>query len=82
MISVSCTSSTVECVQSPPAFYAKRIHKAMKGLGTDDTALIRIIVSRSEIDLGNIKDEFERLYDKTLSSYVKVHDITSTLYYS
>jgi len=61
----------IECVQSPPAFFASRLFKAMDGLGTDDTTLIRIIVSRSEIDLGNIKQEFERLYNRTLLSAVK-----------
>jgi len=59
-------------VQSPPAFFAKRLHKAVVGGGTDDGTLIRIIVSRSEIDLGNIKQEYERLYDKTLESAVRV----------
>lgn len=43
----------------------------MKGLGTDDNTLIRIIVSRSEIDLETIKDEFEKLYEKTLKSMVE-----------
>ncbi|XP_043462451.1 annexin B10 [Leptopilina heterotoma] len=61
----------VECVQSPPAFFAKKLRKAMEGAGTDDQTLIRIIVSRSEIDLGNIKEEYERLFDKTLESSVK-----------
>ncbi|XP_031356763.1 annexin B10-like isoform X1 [Photinus pyralis] len=62
--------AVVECVQSPPAYFAKRLYGAMKGAGTDDETLIRIIVSRSEIDLGSIKEEFERIYDKTLESMV------------
>lgn len=60
----------VECVQSPAAFLARQLHKAMDGMGTDDDRLIRIIVSRSEIDLGTIKDEFERIYDRTLLSAI------------
>lgn len=64
-------SAIVECVQMTPHFFAKRLHKAMHGLGTDDTTLIRIIVSRCEIDLQNIKDEFEQMYNKSLYSVVK-----------
>ncbi|KAF4517730.1 hypothetical protein B566_EDAN002935 [Ephemera danica] len=61
----------VECVQDKPLYFARRLQKAMEGLGTDDTTLIRILVSRCEIDLGNIKRMYEKVYDKTLESAVK-----------
>ncbi|XP_021693127.1 annexin B10 isoform X2 [Aedes aegypti] len=64
-------SAIVEYVRSPPRFFAKRLYEAMRGLGTDDSTLIRIIVSRSEVDLQNIKEEFERMYSKTLENAVK-----------
>lgn len=66
----------VECVQSSAAFFAKELHDAIDGLGTDDNTLIRIIVSRSEIDLGTIKSEYERIYDRTLLSAVKENETT------
>lgn len=44
----------------------------MKRLGTDNRTLIRIIVSRCEVDLGIIKKEFSSLTGKTLESYIHV----------
>jgi len=61
----------VKTVHNRPAYFAERLHAAMKGIGTDDDALIRIIVSRCEIDLANIKYEYERAHGKTLLSVVK-----------
>ena len=52
--------------------------KAMKGLGTDDTTLIRVIVTRTEIDMQYIKAEYLRKYNKTL--YDAVHLETSGHY--
>ena len=63
----------VKSLNNRPRYFAERLHLAMKGFGTDDDALIRIIVSRCEIDLGNIIFEYERIYDKTLFSAVKVN---------
>ena len=43
----------------------------MKGLGTDDTKLIRVIVTRTEIDMQYIKAEYLKKYGKTLNDEVQ-----------
>ncbi|KAG5681358.1 hypothetical protein PVAND_010802 [Polypedilum vanderplanki] len=58
-------------VKSKVDFFAEKLYESMKGLGTNDKTLIRIIVSRSEIDLGDIKEAFEAKYGKSLESWVK-----------
>lgn len=61
----------VKCIRSKPAFFAERLYKSMKGLGTTDSVLIRIMVSRAEIDMLDIKAEFQKMYSKTLYSFIK-----------
>lgn len=61
----------VKCIRSKPAFFAERLYKSMKGLGTTDSVLIRIMVSRAEIDMLDIKAEFQKMYGKTLYSFIK-----------
>lgn len=50
----------------------------MKGMGTNDTTLIRVIVTRAEIDMQYIKAEYRKKYGKTLNE--AVHSETSGHY--
>ncbi|KAM3835709.1 annexin A7 isoform 2-T4 [Vipera latastei] len=60
----------LQCALNRPAFFAERLYRAMKGAGTDDSMLVRIIVTRSEIDLVQIKQLFTQMYHKTLATMI------------
>ncbi|CAK7326862.1 unnamed protein product [Dovyalis caffra] len=62
----------------PTNHYATVLHKAMKGLGTDDSTLIRILVTRAEIDLQKIMAEYLKKYRRPLPEVV--HSDTSGHY--
>jgi len=61
----------VKSIYNSPLFFAEKLYKAMKGMGTDDKTLVRIIVSRCEIDLAYIRSEYAKIYGKTLEAAVK-----------
>jgi len=60
----------LRCAENPAKYFAKVLHNAMKGLGTNDSTLIRVIVTRAEIDMQYIKAEYLKKYKKTLNDGV------------
>jgi len=60
----------ISCVRDRPTFFAERLRKAISGLGTADSTLIRVIVTRSEIDLVQIKQRYQQLYNRSLAQDV------------
>uniref|UniRef100_A0A3P9IQV7 Annexin n=1 Tax=Oryzias latipes TaxID=8090 RepID=A0A3P9IQV7_ORYLA len=60
--------AVVKCAENLPAYFAECLHDSMKGGGTDESTLTRIMVSRSEIDLLDVRTEFKKLYNYSLHS--------------
>ncbi|KAI4875708.1 hypothetical protein NFI96_023373 [Prochilodus magdalenae] len=63
--------AVVKCARSVPAYFAECLYKSMKGSGTDDATLIRVMVSRSEIDLLDIRAEFRKSFATSLHKMIK-----------
>ncbi|XP_008198279.1 annexin B9 isoform X2 [Tribolium castaneum] len=63
--------AVVRSIKNQPAFFAKRLNKSMKGMGTNDRDLIRLVVTRSEIDMGDIKREYQAKYGESLADAIK-----------
>lgn len=58
-------------VRSKPKYFAKKLYKSMKGAGTDDRTLIRVMVTRAEVDMLEIKQHFQEQYDQPLEAFIK-----------
>jgi annexin A7/11 len=56
---------------SPSEYFATRVNYAVKGLGTKDHILIRVLVTRSEIDMPQIKQYYKQLFGKDMVTDVK-----------
>ncbi|KAK3592742.1 hypothetical protein CHS0354_016498 [Potamilus streckersoni] len=67
---LSGMKTIVRCVRNKFAHFARQLQKTMKGLGTDDDTLIRVVVSRCEIDMVQIKEEFQKLTSQTLEQFI------------
>lgn len=63
--------TVVMCVRNRPQYFAERLYKSMKGAGTDDDTLVRVVVSRAEVDLVEIKAAFLEKYHKTLYKMIE-----------
>ncbi|CAH8579867.1 unnamed protein product [Schistosoma rodhaini] len=62
--------TVVRCVMNKQKYFAEKLKTSMKGAGTSDSTLIRIVVGRSGIDMARIKKEFLTLTGKTLESWI------------
>ncbi|XP_028445616.1 annexin A5a isoform X2 [Perca flavescens] len=61
----------VKCARSVPGFLAECLYKSMRRAGTDDDTLMRIMVSRSEVDMLDIRASFKKTYGVSLHSTIQ-----------
>lgn len=65
-----CLIDIVKCAWNTPAFFAEKLHKAMDRHGTCEETLIRVLVSRSEVDLKKIVQEYRAMYGVSLQDSI------------
>lgn len=56
----------IKCICYPERYFAKVLRLAIDKLGTDEDALMRVVVTRAETDMINIKQEYQKRTSKTL----------------
>jgi len=62
--------AVIRCIRNRPAFFAKRLYNSMAGMGTTDRQLIRILVTRCEVDMVDIKMNYQAKYGKSLKDAI------------
>ena len=55
----------------PEKYFEKVLRLSIKGLGTDEEALTRVVVTRAEVDMKRATEQYYRRNSVTLESDVK-----------
>lgn len=69
--SKKCLTAIIYGILSPSEYFANCVYNSIKGLGTRDTTLIRIIITRKEIDLPIIKRYYKQNFKKDMIEDIK-----------
>jgi len=63
--------AVVQCMKDPADYFADVLYHTMKGIGTADRHLIRLVITRSEIDMVEVKEAFFNKFNKSLAKMIK-----------
>ncbi|CAN1224720.1 Annexin D6 [Linum perenne] len=62
--------AAIKCLTYPEKYFEKVLRLSMKGFGTDEDSLTRGVVTRAEVDMQRIKEEYLRRNSVTLESAI------------
>lgn len=51
--------ATIKCLTCPEKYYEKALRLSMKGLGTTEETLTRVVVTRAEVDMKSIMEQYQ-----------------------
>ncbi|KAM5550370.1 annexin Gh1-like [Rosa sericea] len=76
----------VQCIHNPPNYFAKILHASIKGLTSSSTsddkgALVRVMVSRAEVDMDEIQRMFKKKHGVELRDAI-ISSVTGDNYYT
>ena len=58
-------------ILNPAEYFARRVNLAVKGLGTNDKMLIRVLVSREGVDMEEMKKIYKNIFQKDMAEDVR-----------
>ncbi|PON49552.1 Annexin [Parasponia andersonii] len=67
---VTLLKVVISCLESPEKYFAKFIKDSVVGHRTDEGSLTRAIVTRAEIDLMKVREQYQKLYKTSLDDAV------------
>ncbi|ERM95916.1 hypothetical protein AMTRI_Chr04g248000 [Amborella trichopoda] len=56
----SAVRAVVKCITKPQSYFEKTLRLAIVKLGTDEVALTRVVVTRADVDMKDIKAEYHK----------------------
>ena len=63
--------AVAQVARSSASYFARRLHGCMAGAGTHDRSLVRNVVLRSEIDMMDVKVEYQRQFGRPLETAIR-----------
>ncbi|XP_004289606.1 PREDICTED: annexin D7-like [Fragaria vesca subsp. vesca] len=63
--------ATIKCLTCPEKYFEKTLRLSMKGLGTDEETLTRVVATRAEVDMKHIKEQYERKNNVSMVDDIK-----------